>query len=155
MSSPIEMRKYLAIMYGKKPIKSPKENVQEIKKDMSMRDMMGKMRVLNEGEGSEMGTSIDKAGEEGRMANYFEEDNVTIEYEDFHVHNNGVLLAGTIDGQIQFVYKVTPDEKTSGIEVNYLNNFDPLDPENEVVVKKVESYYDIFYKYWRDQLFKQ
>lgn len=153
MSAPIEIRKYLAVMRGNKPVKSPKEPVQEVKKDMSMRDMLGKMRVINEA--SELGTNIDKEGEEGRMSDYFEEDNVTIEFEDFQVHTKGVLLAGTIDGQIQFAYKVTPDEKTSGIDVNYLDGFDPQDPENEVVIKKVESYYNLFYKYWRDQLFKQ
>lgn len=155
MSAPIEMRRYLAIMYGKEPVKSAKEPVEETtKKDMTMRDMLGKMRVMNEDIQKDLTTNTDKSNEENKMANYFEENNVTIDFENFKVFGNGVILTGTIDGQIQFAYKVTPEEQTSGIEVNYLEGFEPQDPENEEVINKVESYYDIFYKYWRDQLFK-
>jgi len=162
MSSPIEMRRYLAIMYGKEPVKSAKVTVEETKKDMTMRDMLGKMRKidkpiqsLNEDVQNDLTTNIDRKSEEQKMANYFEENNVTIEFGDFKVMGNGVILTGTIDAQIEFAYKVTPQEESSGIEVNYLEGFEPQDPENEVVIKKVESYYDIFYKYWRDQLFKE
>lgn len=168
MSSPIEMRRHLAIMRGKEPVKSAKVVVEETKKDMTMRDMLGKMRKmdkpiqslknvksLNEDVQPDMSTNIDRSGEEQKMANYFEENNVTIEFSNFKVLGNGVILTGTIDGQIEFAYKVTPQEDTSGIEVNYLEGFEPQDPENEEVIKKVETYYDIFYKYWRDQLFKE
>ena len=139
-------------MYGKKPekIQYVKE---EVKKDMSMRDLLGKMRVVNENTQTNMATNIDSQNEQDKMNNYFEDNKVTIEFEKFEVFSNGALMAGTIDNQIQFVYKVTSDEKTSGIEVNYLEDFNPNDIENVEVVKKVETYYDGFYKYWRDQLF--
>ena len=153
MSAPNDMRKFIGYMYGKKPekIQYVKE---EIKKDMSMRDLLGKMRVVNENSQANIATNIDKQNEQNKMNDHFEGNNVTIEFEEFKVYSSGVLMAGTIDGQIQFVYKVTPDEVSSGIEVNYLNDFNPNDPENEEVVKKIETYYDEFYKYWRDQLFK-
>ena len=152
MSTPNDMRKFIGYMYGKKPekIQYVKE---EVKKDMSMRDLLGKMRVVNENTQTNMATNIDSQNEQDKMNNYFEDNKVTIEFEKFEVFSNGALMAGTIDNQIQFVYKVTSDEKTSGIEVNYLEDFNPNDIENVEVVKKVETYYDGFYKYWRDQLF--
>jgi len=161
MSAPIEMRKYLAIMYGKEPVKSTKVPVEETKKDMTMRDMLGKMRKikdrpllnLNEDVQQNMTTSVDKNNEEDKMSHYFDQNNVTIEYNDLNVYSNGVMFSGTIDNQIQFVYKVTPQEDSSGVEINYLNDFDAQDKENEDVINKLEDYYNIFYKYWRDQLF--
>lgn len=160
MSVPIEMRRYLAIMYGKEPVKSPKVE-ETIKKDMTMRDMLGKMRTikdkplqnLNEDVQSNMSTSTDIKGEEDKMSNYFDQNNVTIEYDKLKVFSNGVFFSGTIDNQIQFVYKVTPQEDSSGVEINYLDSFDAQDKENEEVINKLEDYYNIFYKYWRDQLF--
>ena len=189
MSAPIEMRRYLAIMHGKEPVKSAKEPVEETKKDMTMRDMLGKMRKikdkpllnLNEDVQNDLTTNIDRKNEEQKIDNYFEEPNVTIKVVHFKVKNNGVILTATVDGQIEFAYTVTPEEETSGIELNYLKGgedvidfetgkvvkdpltgetkktkgFNPQDPENEDVVKKIKNYYDIFYKYWRDQLFKE
>lgn len=140
-------------MNGKKPVNDKVLAVE--KKEMSMRDMLGKMRKLNEDAKNNLATKIDIDREQHKMSEYFDNNNVTIEFEDLKVYPNGVIFGGDIDGQIQFVYKVTPEEKTSGIEVNYLDDFDPQDPENEEVVMKIESYYDIFYKYWRDQLFKK
>ena len=77
MSSPIEMRRYLAIMYGKEPVKSAKVTVEETKKDMTMRDMLGKMRKidkpiqsLNEDVQNDLTTNIDRKSEEQKMANY-------------------------------------------------------------------------------------
>lgn len=140
-------------MNGKKPVNDKVLAVE--KKEMSMRDMLGKMRKLNEDAKNNLATKIDIDREQHKMSEYFDNNNVTIEFEDLKLYPNGVIFGGDIDGQIQFVYKVTPEEKTSGIEVNYLDDFDPQDPENEEVVMKIESYYDIFYKYWRDQLFKK
>lgn len=160
MSAPIEMRKYLGIMYGKNPVSTPKVE-ETTKKDMTMRDMLGKMRKvkdnplknLNEDVQPNMVTNIDKRDEENKMSHYFDQNNVTIKYNELNVYSNGVMLSGTIDNQIQFVYKVTPQEESSGVEINYLDAFDAQDKENEEVINKIESYYDIFYKYWRDQLF--
>lgn len=165
MSTPIEMRKYLAYMRNGTPITESKK-VEEVKKDMTMRDMLGKMRKikgikepvkgvksLNEDVQPNMSTTIDKKDEEQKMSHYFDQNNVTIEYNELNVYSNGVMFSGTIDNQIQFVYKVTPQEESSGVEINYLDDFDAQDPENEDVVNKIEDYYNIFYKYWRDQLF--
>ncbi len=171
MSTPIEMRKYLAYMRKGNPIILAKEKVEETKKDMTMRDMLGKMRNikdrplqnLNEDDSvlvsskdtdqQNMSTGIDRKAEEDKMTNYFNENNVTIEYNELKIYSNGVYFSGTIDNQIQFVYKVAKDEKNSGVEVEFLPDFDEHDPENDEVVKNIENYYDIFYKYWRSNLF--
>ena len=63
-----------------------------------------------------------------------------------------VFWGGTIDGTIQFAYKVTPNEKTSGVEFNYLDDFTVDNEENDEIVKKIEDYYDVFFKYWRDNI---
>lgn len=165
MSTPIEMRKYLAYMRSGTPIISAKDKVDETKNnDMTMRDMLGKMRKikdkpllnLNEGDvSSNQATGIDQSEEESKIRKYFYTNNVTIEFQPLEIFPTGVIFGGTIDGQIQFVYKVTHEEATSGVEVNYLEGFDAQDPENEEVIKKVEDYYNVFYKYWRHQLFDQ
>ena len=108
---------------------------------------------LNEDTQQNMSTSTDIKGEEDKMSHYFDQNNVTIEYNELDVYGNGVMFSGTIDNQIQFVYKVTPQEESSGVEINYLVDFNAQDKENEEVVNKIEDYYNIFYKYWRDQLF--
>jgi hypothetical protein len=60
-----------------------------------------------------------------------------------------------VDGIIQFVYKVTPDETTSGVEFNYLEDFTPDNPENDEIVNKIEEYYNSFYKYWQNNILQR
>lgn len=150
MSTSDDMRKFIGYMNGKKPEK-PQVLVAEKKNDISIRDMLGIMRTLNED--VNLSTDVDDKNEEEKMSEYFGDNNVTIDFFELKVYPNGVIFGGTFDGQFDFIYKVTPDENTSGIEINYLDDFESQDPENDEIIKKVESYYDIFYKYWRDQLF--
>lgn len=170
MSTPNDMRKFIGYMKGKKP--NNIENTIEENKNMSMRYMLGKMRkiknpskkplnefvnsssLIQESNKPDIATNIDKDSEEKKMNNYFKDNNVIIEFEELKVYPSGVIFGGNIDGQINFIYKVTSEEKTSGINVDYLDDFDAQDPENEEIVKKIESYYDIFYKYWRSSLFQ-
>lgn len=153
MSSSNEIRKYLAIMRGKTPVQSSTEQIDEGK--MTMRNI-AKMRKLKEFENApaapqvKQTTSLDQKTEEDKMNNFFSQNNVNIEYEPLEVYDNGIFWAGTIDGQLGWSYKVTPNEKDSGVEVEYLEGFDPQDPENEEIIKKLEQYHKDFYKYWRD-----
>ena len=189
MSSPIEMRRYLAIMHGKEPVKSAKELVEETKKDMTMRDMLGKMRNLkntpnlnlnenvqqlnefvdapsldtntmaspNNGQSdnsNNLATEIDKEEEQEKMNKYFSEPNVAIEYRDFLVKSDEVLLSGTINNAIEFVLVASADNNSEDVTVNYLDDFQAQDPKNEEIIKKLNDYHhDVFYKYWREQLF--
>jgi len=132
------------------------------KKNLNMRDMLKITRSLNEVEmaGSEIGqeqsanrkTAYDQSTEEEKFKNYFRDMNVNIKFIDLEVRDNLIFWGGTVDGIIQFVYKVTPDEKTSGVEFNYLDDFSPDNPDNDEIIKKIESYYDLFYKYWRNNM---
>lgn len=132
---------------------------QEPKKDLNMRDMLKITRNINEGIVSlkeedieNKKTSSDQSMEEEKFRNFFNDMNVNIKLIDLGVYNNLVFWGGTIDGVIQFVYKVTPDESTSGVEFNYLEDFSPDNPENEEITGRIDSYFNTFYKYWRDNV---
>lgn len=95
---------------------------------------------------------IDQEEEERKFKEYFKDLEVIIDFIELEVFENGVFWGGTIDGIIQFVYKVTPNEKTSGYEIYYLEDFDKNNPDNEEIVNRIELYYNVFFKYWRDNL---
>lgn len=95
---------------------------------------------------------IDQEEEERKFKNYFKDLEVIVDFIELEVFENGVFWGGTIDGIIQFVYKVTPNEKTSGYEIYYLEDFDKNNPDNEEIVNRIELYYNEFFKYWRDNL---
>lgn len=95
---------------------------------------------------------IDQEEEERKFKEYFKDLEVIVDFIELEVFENGVFWGGTIDGIIQFVYKVTPNEKTSGYEIYYLEDFDKNNPDNEEIVNRIELYYNEFFKYWRDNL---
>ena len=132
------------------------------KKDLSMRDMLKITRKINENVNDEeqktaqnKKTVYDQSREEEKFTNFFRDMNVSIKFIDLEIYDNLVFWGGTVDGVIQFVYKVTPDEKTSGVEFNYLEDFSPDNPENDEIVGRIESYYDNFYKYWRNNMIEK
>jgi hypothetical protein len=145
------------------------------KKDLSMRDMLKITRnplKLNEDiennpqdntpvepqDGEKEATSAnketayDQSEEEEKFRNYFDDINVDIKFIPLKIYDNLVFWGGVIDGVIEFVYKVTPDEKSTGIEFNYTPDFTADNPDNDLIIKKIESYFDIFYKYWRNNI---
>jgi len=135
------------------------ESSEEMKKDLSIQDMLKITRKINEdvntGEdktAQNKKTVYDQSREEEKFTDFFRDMNVSIKFIDLEIYDNLVFWGGTVDGVIQFVYKVTPDEKTSGVEFNYLEDFSPDNPENDEIVGRIESYYDNFYKYWRNNM---
>jgi hypothetical protein len=159
-SAPNQMRILLRRMRGEKFIVN--EETQKPKKDLTMRDMLKITRKLNEEikvddkkKPLNKKTEYDQKIEEEKLRNFFDDMNVSIKFQDLQVYDNLVFWGGTVDGVIQFVYKVTPDERTSGVEFNYLEDFSPDNPENEAIIKKLETYYDTFYKYWRDNVIQK
>ena len=130
------------------------------KKDLTMRDMLKITRgKLNEQDEPALKknliTAFDQKNEEEKFRNFFNDLNVNIDFIPLEVYNNLVFWGGTIDGIVQFIYKVTREEKTSGVEFNYLQDFPPDNPDNDAIIKKVESYYDSFYKYWRNNILQK
>jgi hypothetical protein len=105
--------------------------------------------VMNEDENKE--TMFDQSMEEEKFRNFFNDMNVNIKFIDLEVFDNLVFWGGTINGIIQFVYKVTPGE-SSPPEFNYLEDFSPDNPENDEIIGRVESYFDNFYKFWESNV---
>jgi len=155
-SSPIQMREMMKRMRDGGYIPT----VSESPKDLSTRDMLKITRNIHEGKVSlkevedveNKKTPYDQSMEEEKFRNFFNDMNVSIKLIDLGVYDKLVFWGGTIDGVIQFVYKVTPDESTSGVEFNYLEDFSPDNPENEEITGRIESYFNTFYKYWRDNV---
>ena len=160
-TTPNQMRILLRRMRGEAFVVN--ENVNPIKKNPSMRDMLKITRKLNEDiigndepqkpENKE--TAFDQKEEERKFMAFFDDMNVSVKFIDLEITDNRVFWGGTVDGIIQFVFKVTPDETTSAVEFNYLDDFSPDNPDNEVIVDKIKRYFDSFKKYWRDNLFQQ
>lgn len=94
-------------------------------------------------------TIHDQKNEEEKFLNFFG-DEVNVDFIELEVYDNLVFWGGTINGIIQFIYKVTPNEATNGVEFNYLDGFNPDNPNNDEIIKKVESYFNTFYEYWID-----
>lgn len=133
------------------PTKTPDMNGR-IYTETAIQDMVKQMRKLNEIQNRK--TVYDQSREEEKFRNAFDDLNVTIEFIPLKVYDDYIFWGGTIDGIIQFVYKVTPDEKTSNVDFNYLDDFSVDNPDNQEIIDRVEKYYDQFYKYWRDNIFQ-
>ena len=154
-NTPNQMREFMKRIREGKYVANESQAPQ---KDLTMRDMLkitrnineGKIRLIEDVENKK--TAYDQGLEEEKFRNFFNDLNVSIKLIDLEVYDTLVFWGGTIDGIIQFVYKVTPDESTSGVEFNYLEDFSPDNPENEEITGRVESYFDTFYKYWRDNV---
>lgn len=115
-----------------------------------VRNSLNKMRKLNEaGEA----TQNDQRNEESKIEDYFSDLNANFDFQPLEIYPNGVYFGFGIDNVIQAVYKVTEDQKTSGFDINYLPDFDKSNPDNDLIIKRIETYFDVFYKYWRDNLF--
>lgn len=124
-------------------------------RDISMRGLLKITRgLLNEVEGNKA-TAYDQPNEEKKLLNNFTDINVNIRFIDLEVSDDYVFWGGTVDGIIQFIYKVTPEDATSGVEFNYLDDFSPDNPENEDIVNRITGYYDSFYKYWQANLLQK
>jgi len=154
--SPIQMREFIKRIRNGNYVA---ETTNTQKNDLSMRDMLKITRGINENvehnddeNKQNKKTVYDQAREEEKFNNFFSDMNINVKFIDLEVYDNLIFWGGTIDGIIQFIYKVTPDESTSGVEFNYLEDFTPDNPENDKIIKRVESYYDTFYKYWRNNI---
>jgi hypothetical protein len=155
-TTPNQMRILLRRMRGEAYVSESKGTT---KHELSMRDMLKITRSLNEDieeptKPENMKTAQDQQNEEEKFLNFFGNE-VNVEFIDLEVTDKYVFWGGTINGIIQFIYKVTPDEATSGVEFNYLEDFNPDNPDNDEIIKKVESYYNTFYEYWSDSVIQK
>ena len=166
-TSPNQMRILLRRMRGKKYVVN--ENVEILKKELDIRDMLKITRKLNEDIQPEIDqtetpetkpvnkkTDQDQANEEQKFKDSFSSINdINVDFIELEVTDEYVFWGGTINEVLQFVYKVTPDENTNGVEFNPLEGYNEDDPKNEEIMKKVESYFDKFYEYWIDSVIQK
>lgn len=157
-----DMRTLLGKMrYPNAEIKS-NINVSEAtnKKQMSMRDMLGLVRnrnILKENNelGNKQASPLDQENEENKMRGYFKDNQIDIQFQPLEIYDNAVFWGGIIDGELGWVFKVTENDATSGFVPKFMGDYDKNDPENDMVIKKLETYYDDFYKYWRDNMIQK
>jgi hypothetical protein len=136
------------------------ESKKELKKDLNVRDMLKITRKLNEqdeqtGNVQNKKTIYDQKAEEDKFKNFVRDLNINVKFDELKVFDNLVFWGGIIDGIIVFTFSVTPDERTSKVTFDYLPDFSPDNPENDEIIKRVESYYDTFYEYWKDNIVQQ
>jgi hypothetical protein len=147
-----------------------KTNTDNKKKDLSVRDMLKITRKLTEADMKQVDanndgdvdanfidtsvdskkTAFDQKVEEEKFREAIKNFNVEAHFEPIEILDYSVVWNGTIDNQLQWSFLVTPDESVNGVKFNYSENFDENEPDNEELVKTISSYYDDFYKYWRD-----
>ncbi len=127
------------------------------KKNITIRDFLKITRKLNENEKIKLNrkTVYDQKREEVNFINALKDLNVIVDFNDLKIYDDEVIWGGIIDGIIEFKYKVTKNENTSGVEFDYLTGFSPDNPDNEIIVDRVEKHFDSFYKYWRDNLIQK
>ena len=121
-------------------------------KPQTMRESLKLMREAIETSDKEKTTERDMRDEEDRMQNFFAEQNVHIEFKVLDVFDNSVFAGGVINRQIQFIYKISTMDGENGVKIETLDDFNEKDPNNGEIIKKIESYYDTFYKYWEDNI---
>lgn len=151
-TTPNQMRVLMKRMHDGKFTVS--ENINP-KKDLNMHDMLKIMRSINENlesDGENKKTVYDQNDEEEKLRNFFSDMTVSIKLVDLGVYEDLVFWGGTVNGIIRFVYTVTDDENTSGVEFDYLDEFSPDNPENDEIIDRLEIYFNTFYKYWRDNI---
>ena len=165
-TNPNDMRILLRRMRGEAYVN---ENKGTTKHELSIREMLKITRKLNEDVQPEVAepeidqekpvnkkTAQDQATEEQKFKDSFSTGyDINVDFIELEVTDKYVFWGGTINGLIQFVFKVTPDENTSGVEFNYLEGYNEDDPKNDEIIKRVESYYDVFYEYWIDSVIQK
>lgn len=147
----MEVRDLLSIVRDKKKpiIKTTNENKIS---DNDVREMLKRTKKAFLKEDSDRSLEIDQNTEEEKFRDYFRDLEVVVDFIELEVYDKGVFWGGTIDGIIQFVYKVTPNEKDSGFDVYYLEDFDKNNEDNQEIARRIELYYEEFFKYWRDNI---
>ena len=130
------------------------------KKQPTTRDLLGKIRKLNEDFDNEenpknkknMATDFDKKYWIDRFNNFFDDLNITITNDDvfqLEVFDDYVFWGANVQGQIQFLYAVTDEDTTSGVQFNYAKEFNAENEDNQKIVERIELFYDQFSDYWR------
>lgn len=127
-----------------------KSKMNKVNEDSIFKANLTKIR---ENQKEDLKTIYDQPNEEQKFRSIFDDLNVIIDFIPLEIQDDYIFWGGTVDNMIQFTYKITPNETTSGISFNYTDDFSADDPDNQEIVKRIENYYDSFFDYWRDNIF--
>lgn len=109
-------------------------------------------QTADDGVSRNVKTHIDQSEEEQKLHNFFDDMNVHIDADPIIVKDDKVFWSVVIDGVIQFIYKITGEDETSGVVFNYLRDGYENSEASKEIVERIKSYYDTFYKYWEEGL---
>lgn len=131
------------------------KNLTSKTKLITTQNLVKKMRGLQEQEEESIEdrkTVYDQEREETNFMNNINDLGVDVEFYPLKVHDDLIYWGGIVDGVIEFIYRVTPYEETSGKKYKYHNDIDPENPDNAEIIDRIDNYYDQFYKYWRNNV---
>lgn len=121
----------------------------------SVQEWVKNMRKLNEEEEESeqeervsKETPQDQSEMENKFNDAFRDLDVIPKFDDLKVYNDFVFWSGTINGVIQFVFKVTENPEINGVELNYSDDIDIQNPKNNDIVERLEQFYKDFSDYW-------
>lgn len=126
----------------------------------SIQEWVKEFRMLNEQEEPEKQDRVDKETpyDEKNMEDWFNDVfrdlDVIVKFDDLKVYNDLIFWGGTINGIIQFVFKVTENPDINGIELNYTDDVDIQNPKNNEIIERLEQFYKDFSKYWIENHFQ-
>ena len=129
------------------------------KKELTTRELLAKTRKLNEDFANEAeedkknkATNFDNEYWVDRFNKFFNDLNITIKPEDvfkLKITDDFAFWGANILKQIQFLYAVTGEDDTSGIQYNYAEDFNAENEDNVKIVERIEKFYDQFSDYCR------
>lgn len=138
------------------PVKTPSMDGR-MYSEKSIQEWVKEFRNLNEQEEEpenqeEERVSMETPNDQKRMEDWFNDAfrtfDILVKFDDLKVYNDLVFWSGTINGVIQFVFKVTENPDVNGIELNYSDDIDIQNPTNNEIIERLEQFYKDFSDYW-------
>lgn len=99
-------------------------------------------------------TNQDQEREESNLNGMFQDLTVDLELFDLEVYDDFVFWGGVINNMIEFTYVVPPITDSTGVEFKYTEDFNKENEDNTEIIKRIESYYVTFNKYWIENINK-
>jgi len=134
---------------------TPKKVINEDKcKDLSMRDLLKRTRMLNEIVLKEEIniTSIDQEHVQNGLTNSLKRLEAIPKLNPIKIINGSIIWSGSINDMIEFVYKVSSDGSKNGYKINYNDKLNIEIPDKDEISKVIEDYYIEFFKYFQNFL---
>lgn len=128
-----------------------KEIIKEDKpKDLSMRDLLKKTRVLQNLNEDITITDIDQEHIKNGLINSLKQLEAIPKLNPIKVINGNIFWSGSVNDMIEFVYKISPDGSKNGFKINYNDKLNIDIPDKDSISKVLEDYYTEFFTYFQN-----